>query len=232
MNKQTILYIAAAIVTIIVVVVILVIGFTDSGKWSEWTPIEPEKTCGAGVQRFKRSCSIGSIARAFGRTCADASGLSDTKTETYRFNNQCPPAGKVGRFVIIERMVDLSPIKSSDDNALNIAEISVLGVDGDLTKNATAISGSTKDDSHGASNLLDGSVDTFAFTDAGKGRENQWFKIDLGENKDIRFIKITNRADCCKHRSLGARLRVQNDAGVNVFLTPLGNFGTASFMIE
>ncbi|XP_033101528.1 pentraxin fusion protein-like, partial [Anneissia japonica] len=42
--------------------------------------------------------------------------------------------------------------------------------------------------------------------------EQNWWMVDLGNTYSIQYVRIYNRADCCRERLNGATIRVGDDA--------------------
>ncbi len=204
-------------VVIFIVFVIVVLYLMDTGDWSEWTLVGEAPTCGSGIKKYVRTCTIGSVAQALGKKCLGDAG----KTERYDLS-PCPIKG---RYVFIERVTKSSDEDSTEENMLNIGEVKILGVDDKtlIDSNTVATAGSVYGPGYEASKLIDFDTSTFAHTSplaSATDFSKQWFKIDLGSEKLIKSIELINRTQGWQHRLNGVRLRIQNGAGVDVFTGP------------
>lgn len=217
---------------ILIISLVLIISYTtDKGQWSEWV-LQSEEGC---VKKYVRECTMGSIAKALGKKCLqqteskEDSSNCETKTDETKTETETQPVVEIentnvqGRYVWIER-VQNSTGTDKDDNALNIAEVVVTGVDGtDLTgvPGVKAIAGSVYErDAFPASNLIDRNESNFAHTDVISDFSKLFFMIDLGSDKFIKSIEIKNRKDCCQIRINGLQVRIQNSEGVDTYISP------------
>jgi hypothetical protein len=156
-------------------------------------------------------------------TCLANGGAWNTTTKSCVTANPAqPPAATsgpvIGQFVRIERVgpsLDLGP----DGTAINLGEMAVYGPNKQsLLPGATITAGSTYYGLTAPSSLIDSDVNTVAHTDPGAAPYNQvWFQVNLGSNKEIAQVVVTNRQDCCQGRAVGLRIVVLNSSGNAVY---------------
>ncbi len=188
------------------IVVGLIIILSDV-SWSEWVLQGPTPTCGSGVKTYKRQCTGNSLVKLF-KTCVG----EDSKTEEYKFDLLCPV---IGRYVILERV---GPSNQNQPNVINIADIYI----SDGKTNHTGLTATTGGDhpSHPVTNLFDDKENTIWQTaESLTELKGNWVKVDLGADKEIRSVLIINRKDCCLKRLIGTRIRIENSAGLNMFVS-------------
>lgn len=126
--------------------------------------------------------------------------------------------GPSGRYVYIERVASAAPA----ENYINLDGVQVLDASGEsLLASASVTSGAALPVAP-ASNLIDAASGTIAHTSLAVGNDfaNQWYKIDLGSDKRIAKVVVTNRKDCCKDRAVGLQVRVTNSKGETIYTGP------------
>jgi len=128
------------------------------------------------------------------------------------------PGPVTGQYVRIERVADSSDT-SPDKNVINLAEIAAYGPNGQsLMSGATIEAGSLYYGMYPPANLIDLNTGSFASTmPGGSPYTNIWYELNLGMNKQISEVVVTNRTQCCKNRATGLRLVITNAAGDVVY---------------
>jgi hypothetical protein len=131
------------------------------------------------------------------------------------------PATVYGQFVRIYRKSPSGSV-GVDANVVNLAEIRIKDTSGaSLMSGATATAGSVYSPSFPASNLIDGNDATFAHTISNGPADTAWVEINLGSDKPIGSIEITNRKDCCGDRSIGLGISVTDSHKKEVYSTTI-----------
>ena len=129
-----------------------------------------------------------------------------------------PPPPPVAVPSVTGRYIRINRSDTATDAALNIAEIEVYdGYGAKITSGITpTLSPLYNNDSNsfGPQMLIDGNMSNFAHTENVKGA---YMQLDLGSDKQISRVVITNRADCCQGRIVGASFQIKNTADVIVF---------------
>jgi hypothetical protein len=219
-RKNTIKYVLG--IVIFIFFCLFVVAMLDNNEWSEWQLQGETPLCGSGVKVYKKKCSLGGLAKMFGRQCETLID-GDTKTEEYSLG-KCPI---IGRYVIIERVGDSIPVPvaSNDDNAINLADVFITDNNGNnlIDDKSVATTHTAYSMALGASNLLDNNHDTFAHTKRNDLNHSvHWFKIDLQTDKQIGKITLRNRkGTCCKYRLAGVRIRVTDNLNADVYTSPI-----------
>ncbi len=209
-------YFIAAVIVLTIGAIVYYFWNYSTAAWSEWVLQGDAATCGSGINVYKRQCTVNSVVQTTIDACVVAFGGQDTKEETYTFANSCPV---YGRYVILER-VARAP---EPGQSLHIAEIKIFDSAGNsLISNGITSTSSSKlstSTSHLPALLIDGNIENFAHTGA-CSIGTCWFRIDLGSDKQISKVDIYNRAECCQASTIGTRVRIQNEAGQDVFVGP------------
>jgi hypothetical protein len=127
----------------------------------------------------------------------------------YIRKDQYVPQPVKGRYIRINR--------ANNGSFLNLSDISVYG------PNNTKITGITPSLSpqygiFAAKYLIDGNAKTIAHTNNTPGA---YMQLDLGADKEISRIVITNRLDCCKERIKNATVQIKNQSNTEVFSYPI-----------
>jgi hypothetical protein len=118
---------------------------------------------------------------------------------------------KTGRYVTITR--------GSAGSFLNIGEIEVFGADNKkYTDIKASLSPPYNNNEFPASKLVDGKPNTFAHTE---NRAGAFMKLDLGSDKIIKRIDITNRRDGWQDRIKSAIVKITKEDGSIVYTSTL-----------
>jgi hypothetical protein len=110
------------------------------------------------------------------------------------------------RYVIVKRSDD-------KDEYINLKQIEVYDSNGYKIKGIRPTLWPVYSDKYGPDKVLSGS----SFAHTGKSK-NAYVQLDLGDDKPIGRVVITNRADCCKDRMVGCSLILRkNDNSIAMF---------------
>jgi len=118
------------------------------------------------------------------------------------------PSSVTGRYVTVKRT-------DTQTQIINISEIVIYDSSGNKITPIGASLSTTYNPDFPASKLIDGSS-SFASTVAGP---NEWMKIDLGSDKQIGKVVITNRVDCCQDRIVGCSLIITKGDSTQTYLS-------------
>lgn len=123
------------------------------------------------------------------------------------------PTLPVGRFVRITQTVayDANATGNVDDKnkIINVAELEVFDENDKLISSNTPVTGSSEySATHGFKNLTDGNMTNFAHTKGRTQGEIDYMQLDLGTDKKVKKIVVTNRTSCCKSRIKGVKIMV------------------------
>ena len=100
---------------------------------------------------------------------------------------------------------------------INLAELEVFDASGTNLAAGKTVTGSSEYPApHLWSNLTDGNKTNFAHTIGRTPSEYDSMQVDLGAEKEIKKIVITNRTDCCKKRAIGIKAVVLGADGTTV----------------
>jgi len=132
-----------------------------------------------------------------------------------------PSGPPKGRYVKLEQTVayDESAEGNVDDKnkILNLAELQVFDVSGTNLAAGKTVTGSSEWPApHLWSNLTDGNKTNFAHTKGRTEEEIDYLQVDLGAEKEIKKLVITNRTDCCKNRAIGIKAVILAADGTTV----------------
>jgi len=133
-----------------------------------------------------------------------------------------PPSGPPkGRYVKLEHTIayDESAEGNVDDKnrIINLAELEVFDVSGtNLAAGKTVTGSSEYSSTHGYINLTDGNKTNFAHTKGRTEEEIDYLQVDLGTEKEIKKLIITNRTSCCKNRAVGIKAVILGADGTTV----------------
>jgi hypothetical protein len=161
------------------------------------------------------SSSIGAVALMMG-------GDDDKKTGPSSPGPSTPPSGPPkGRYVKLVHTVayDGSAEGNVDDKnkILNLAELEVFDASGtNLAAGKTVTGSSEYSATHGYMNLTDGNKANFAHTKGRTEEEIDYLQVDLGTEKEIKKLVITNRTTCCKNRAVGVKAVILAADGTTV----------------
>lgn len=133
-----------------------------------------------------------------------------------------PPSGPPkGRYVKLVHTVayDANATGNVDDKnkILNLAELEVFDASGTNLAASKPVTGSSEYPApHGWSNLTDGNKTNFAHTIGRTPTEYDSMTVDLGAEKEIKKLVITNRTSCCKNRAVGVKTVILAADGTTV----------------
>ena len=100
---------------------------------------------------------------------------------------------------------------------INLAELEVFDASGTNLAAGKTVTGSSEYPApHLWSNLTDGNKTNFAHTLGRTPSEYDSMQVDLGAEKEIKKIVITNRTDCCKNRAVGVKAVILAADGTTV----------------
>ena len=110
-----------------------------------------------------------------------------------------------------------SRLRVDDRNKIiNLAEVDVFNANGINLATGKTVTGSSEHSTYGYVNLTDGNKTNFAATVGRTRSEYDSMQVDLGAEKEIKKIVITNRTDCCKNRAAGIKAVVLGADGTTV----------------
>lgn len=175
----------------------------------------------AGVGLLSVCCLSSSVATTImgGQKGLSAMGPSSTGPSS---TGPAPPSGPPkGRYVKLEHTVayDESAEGNVDDKnrIINLAELEVFDASGTNLAAGKTVSGSSEYSStHGYINLTDGNKTNFAHTKGRTEEEIDYLQVDLGAEKEIKKLVITNRTSCCKNRAIGVKAVILAADGTTV----------------
>ena len=139
-----------------------------------------------------------------------------------------PSGPPKGRYVKLEHTVAYDESAMRDDGItagnvddknkiLNLAELEVFDVSGTNLAAGKTVTGSSEYPSpHLWSNLTDGDKTNFAHTLGRTPSEYDSMTVDLGAEKEIKKLVITNRTDCCQNRAIGIKAMILAADGTTV----------------
>ena len=100
---------------------------------------------------------------------------------------------------------------------INLAELEVFDDNGtNLAASKTVTGSSEYSSTHGYINLTDGNKINFAHTKGRTEEEIDYLQVDLGSEKEIKKLVITNRTSCCKNRAVGVKAVILAADGTTV----------------
>ena len=175
----------------------------------------------AGVGLLSVCCLSSSVATTImgGQKGLSAMGPSSTGPSS---TGPAPPSGPPkGRYVKLEHTVayDESAEGNVDDKnrIINLAELEVFDASGtNLAAGKTVTGSSEYSSTHGYINLTDGNKTNFAHTKGRTEEEIDYLQVDLGAEKEIKKLVITNRTSCCKNRAIGVKAVILAADGTTV----------------
>ena len=126
-----------------------------------------------------------------------------------------------GRYVKIVQTVayDESAEGNEDDKnkIINLAELEVFDASGNNLAASKSVTGSSQYPApHLWSNLTDGDKTNFAHTLGRTPSEYDSMTVDLGSEKEIKKLVITNRTSCCKNRAVGIKAVILGTNGTTI----------------
>ena len=126
-----------------------------------------------------------------------------------------------GRYVKLVHTVayDANADGNDDDKnkIINLAELEVFDESGTNLASGKTVTGSSEHSStHGYINLTDGNKTNFAHTKGRTEEEIDYLQVDLGSEKEIKKLVITNRTSCCKKRAVGIKAVILAADGTTV----------------
>ena len=142
--------------------------------------------------------------------------------ETPSTNGSTTPSGlPKGRHVKLVHIVAYNEsVEGNVDDKnmiINLAELEVFDASGTNLAAGKTVTGSSKHSStHGYINLTDGNKTNFAHTLGRTPSEYDSMQVDLGAEKEIKKIVITNRTSCCKNRAVGVKAVILAADGTTV----------------
>jgi hypothetical protein len=149
-------------------------------------------------------------------------GDDEKKTGPTGPTGPAPPSGPPkGRYVKLEHTVayDADATGNVDDKnrIINLAELEVFDASGtNLAASKTVTGSSEYSSTHGYINLTDGNKTNFAHTKGRTEEEIDYLQVDLGAEKEIKKLVITNRTSCCKNRAVGVKAVILAADGTTV----------------
>ena len=160
-------------------------------------------------------CSISSLSSLSSFMATDSSGNVTPTTTT--------PVSVLpeGRYVKLVQTVayDANASGNVDDKnkIINLAELEVFDESGTNLAASKPVTGSSEYSStHGYINLTDGNKTNFAHTKGRTEEEIDYLQVDLGSEKEIKKLVITNRTSCCKSRAVGVKAVILSSDGTTV----------------
>ena len=142
--------------------------------------------------------------------------------ETPSTNGSTTPSGlPKGRHVKLVHIVAYNEsVEGNVDDKnmiINLAELEVFDASGTNLAAGKTVTGSSEYPApYLWSNLTDGDKTNFAHTHGRTPSEYDSMQVDLGAEKEIKKIVITNRTDCCKNRAAGIKAVVLGADGTTV----------------
>jgi hypothetical protein len=110
-----------------------------------------------------------------------------------------------------------APGNDDDKNAIiNVAELEVFDSNGTNLASGKSVQAANFHPAGPLGNLTDGNKSNFAHTLGRTTSEYDSMTVDLGSIKEIKKIVITNRVDCCGHRTKGVKAVILGSDGSTV----------------
>ena len=167
-----------------------------------------------------------------------STGSTGPSASTGSTGPSAPSGPPKGRYVKLEQTVayDESAEGNVDDKnkILNLAELQVFDVSGtNLAAGKTVTGSSQYSATHGYMNLTDGNKANFAHTKGRTEEEIDYLQVDLGTEKEIKKLVITNRTTCCTNRAIGIKAVILAADGTTVVKeTPIISTEAGTYTIE
>jgi len=156
-----------------------------------------------------------------------------------------PTGPPKGRYVKLEQTIAYDGDATRDDGTtqgdvndknkvINLAELEVFDVSGTNLASGKTVTGSSEYSStHGYMNLTDDNKTNFAHTKGRTEEEIDYLQVDLGTEKEIKKLVITNRTSCCKNRAVGIKAVILAADGATVVKeTPIISTVADTYTIE
>jgi len=141
------------------------------------------------------------------------------------------PSGRYVKVTATEAADPDAPGNIDDKNRIiNLSELEVFDASGTNIAKGKSVTGSSESPRHPWPKLTDGvsSADNFAHTMGRTPEEVDFMTIDLGEEKEIKTIKIHNRTvvgdHCCGQRAIGLKVQILDESNQIVKETPVISF--------
>ena len=139
------------------------------------------------------------------------------------------PSGRYVKVTATEAADPDAPGNDDDKNRIiNLSELEVLDASGTNIAKGKSVTGSSEwPSTHLWPKLTDGVIDpnNFAHTMGRTPEEVDFMTIDLGEEKEIKTIKIHNRTvvgdHCCGQRAIGLKVQILDESSQLVKETPV-----------
>ena len=159
-----------------------------------------------------------------GSSSGSASGSSSGSSTPPTPPPPPPPPPSIfpkGRYVKLVHTVayDANATGNIDDKnkIINLAELEVFDASGTNLAASKTVTGSSQYPApHVWSNLTDGNKTNFAHTFGRTPSEYDSMTVDLGAEKEIKKLVITNRTSCCKNRAIGVKAVILGYNGTTV----------------
>ena len=166
--------------------------------------------------------AIGAFVSKSGETPTDGTDLV-TEVETL-------PSGRYVKVTATEAISE-DKIARKEWIIVHLSELEVLDESGENIAKGKPVTGSSEwPDTHRFPRLTDGVIsseddrhdDNFASTHGTEEpRAHAFMTIDLGEEKEIKTIKLHNRTSCCGERAIGLKVEILDESKQIVKETPV-----------
>ena len=145
-------------------------------------------------------------------------GGGETPSPSPSGGTPAPPKGRHIKLVHVVAYDESAEGNVDDKNKIiNLAELEVFDTSGTNLAAGKTVSGSSEYSStHGYINLTDGNKTNFAHTKGRTVEEIDYLQVDLGAEKEIKKLVITNRTSCCKNRAVGVKAVILAADGTTV----------------
>jgi len=141
-------------------------------------------------------------------------------------NVETLPSGRYVKVTATEAADPDAPGNDDDKNRIiNLSELQVLDESGTNIAKGKPVTGSSEwpEGNFKWPRLTDDVIEAnnFAHTFGRTPEEVDFMTIDLGEEKEIKTIKIHNRTSCCGHRAIGLKVEILDESNQIVKETPV-----------
>ena len=145
-------------------------------------------------------------------------GGGETPSPSPSGGTPAPPKGRHIKLVHVVAYDESAEGNVDDKNKIiNLAELEVFDTSGTNLAAGKTVTGSSEYPApHLWSNLTDGNKTNFAHTLGRTPSEYDSMQVDLGAEKEIKKIVITNRTSCCKNRAVGVKAVILAADGTTV----------------